>query len=51
MAHNDRKFEDITREEISQIKCAIRALSDRMGFEHTAVEIEYGAEDCPMRGS
>ena len=43
--------EDITGEEISQIKCAIRGLSDRMGFEHTTVEIEYGAEDCAMRGS
>jgi cobalt-zinc-cadmium efflux system protein len=37
-----------TKDDIWQTKCAIKALTERMDFAHSTVEIEYEGEACRM---
>jgi cobalt-zinc-cadmium efflux system protein len=36
-------------QEIIDLKCDVRDLTDSMRFEHTTLEIEFESEDCAMR--
>ena len=41
--------ESTTKDEVSQIKRELKSLTENMGLEHIAVEIEYGERDCSMK--
>lgn len=40
--------EDAHKADIRNLKCMLRDLTDRYGFEHTTIEFEYKDEDCSM---
>jgi cobalt-zinc-cadmium efflux system protein len=41
--------EEATKDDVLQVKCSIKQLTDDMEFSHTTAEIEYGDEMCRMQ--
>ena len=37
------------KDEASQIKGKLNALTENMGLEHLTIEVEYGNHDCSMK--